>query len=243
MIVEVIGLPGAGKTTISAEIERQVLAAGGQAAGLRDVAFRRMQAKRREVRFIRNRPERASMFGAFSFRQKHAEVFETLSHGRDEELPTVLWNLELMAQYYFATDGGPGPGLLVVDEGFVHRGAAHLLERPPEEFDRFVAALPGDFALVYLALPVDEALARASTRRRGLNHMWPGRSEGDILRQMERVAAQIARAAALWRHRGCAVIEVDGTQPPDRVAAAAIQGLGGADAGFLGRAQAEGGRS
>ena len=81
-----------------------------------------------------------------------------------------------------------------------------------EAFENFNAALPPDFLLVHLNVPVETAMKRAEARGKGLpaTRWRKGRDPVEVMSETEGL---ITKACDLRRARGCAVIEIDGSLP------------------------------
>ena len=78
MLVEFVGLPGAGKTSLITEAETQLRTAGCKACGLRDLSKRGVERLRGDIGFIRRRSERISLYGALEYRKLHPQIFDFL---------------------------------------------------------------------------------------------------------------------------------------------------------------------
>ena len=225
MLVEFVGLPGAGKTSLITETETRLRAAGFNASGLRELSKRGVERLRGDIGFIRRRSERISLYGALEYRKTHGEVFDFLCQAQDRVPELTLWSMELLSQLYFASDDLAGDQIAFSDEGLVHRGiAAQIGVEDQTGFDAYNAALPDDFLLVHLRVPVAIAIERAEARGKGLpaTRWRKGRDPGDVMAETERL---IERACEMRRARGCRVVEIDGTQPIEAASGALQKAL------------------
>jgi thymidylate kinase len=232
-VVELLGVPGSGKTTLARELTRSLpgavsleeavrlaLGARGEDRLARAVAnatrseggrlWKMVYARSTDrfsalVRFVAANPGVLSTF---------LSAQETRV-GRDRRQDLVLgWTLNLMARYQLAKEGGRGDWL-VVDEGFAQRGVALFAHgydgSERSALDAYLASIPRAEAVVALDVPLDVCADRLdrrdwSERVRDLDP--PGRrrfleSANDVMRL---VAGQL-------ESEGTRVIWVDGTTP------------------------------
>ena len=225
MLVEFVGLPGAGKTSLITETETRLRTAGRKAGGLRDLSKRGVERMRGEVGFIRRRAERISLYGALEYRKAHPEIFDFLCQAQGRVPELTLWSMELLSQLYFAFDDLAGDHIAFSDEGLVHRGiAAQIGVEDRAGFVAYNDALPPDFPLVHLKVPVDIAIARAEARGKGLpaTRWRKDRDPWDVMRETETL---IEQACDMRIARGCKVVCIDGTAPIEDGAKALIAAL------------------
>ena len=104
MLVEVIGLPGAGKTSLCKQLAQLEGNDALAIKGLRDEALKASVEGPKANRFFRRRPERKSMYGSMSFRRQNPELFDLFCSRQDEKPVETLWNMELLSQLFFAED-------------------------------------------------------------------------------------------------------------------------------------------
>ena len=241
-IVELLGVPGSGKSTLSSalvadlsnavDLEQGVLRAM-RARGEDDIArFVARIARSSDNRLWKRAYARSTdRFSALTrFIGGHPNLLEAvlaaqrLRSDRDRDQGVVLgWVLNLMARYQVATESG-GMGWLVVDEGFCQRGVA-LFGFGYHEEDRdllgaYLEAIPIPDVLIVIDTPLEDC------RRRLEERGWSERLDGLGVEERNRFLTDsstvVEAVAAIAGASGARLIRVDGTAPtPDSYASIA----------------------
>ncbi len=213
MRVEFMGLPASGKTSLIGATMERFRAAGEPAVYLRGTANKRIEKARSNNHFLKNRQERADLFGCLQYRLKHPEIFDYLMANQAELPQLTLWAMDLMSCLYFAQPTVRKGEIVLCDEGLAHRGAATSVGRDdPEGFERYNRILPDDFLLVHVTVPIRCVVRRSRETRDQLPcSRWYGdRDPIDVLKEKQRL---MKIACSIRRDRGLPVVEVDGRAP------------------------------
>lgn len=168
MIVELAGLPGCGKSTLLAEAAKLLIARGQPCDNLRAVARAATAEVAKGKRFLRGKPERANLYGAIMALDAPNGTARALFDWSEGHPSLRLWNMEMLAQLWYAT-AAPKPGTAVLlDEGITHRLAVSALLA--SKTDEVVARLkdgPPKHGVVFVDCPPELAIARCDARPRG----------------------------------------------------------------------------
>ena len=120
-------------------------------------------------RFLRGKPERANLYGAVMALDAPNGPARALFDWSEGNPKLRLWNMEMLAQLWFA-GAAPTPGTAVLlDEGIVHRLAvsALLAGRGEKAAARLVEAPPSHGVAILSSTPA-LAMARCAARPRGV---------------------------------------------------------------------------
>jgi thymidylate kinase len=190
IVIELAGLPGAGKTSICEQV-------GGRFLGRGDIGIARLRPSRELWRV-----SVAVLRLAFSIRP-----FSPTRIGRAFDLIAFL-------RYYMRNCGLP----VIVDQGLVQKLWSTLIESQSysdSALEDTVDAL-APFApdvLVFLEIPPDVAAERIAARVGG-NSRFDLQSESQIASRLRPLSAQYAKLLGLVAHnRDICVLNLDGTAP------------------------------
>jgi thymidylate kinase len=226
MLVEILGLPGAGKSTLVRELlpslRKNGLKSrhGHKVVGLssRDPAA---------PRFLRDQPDRLALFRAETFRQENAKLVKHMERKVGQSL-TDQFLFSLTSSYYqtyleYAEDFP----FIFLDEGFIHRGVvAHCNGKETSIFADFLKLIPAPDAIVHVKLSADLAFERAVERRSDKPS-----SKARVIAKLGDLSDFRTRAKMLEQGtdamvaRGAALIEIDATTPPEACHQAALDQL------------------
>ena len=229
LVIEFLGTPGSGKTTMATDLIEALRAQGIDAAGIvsgaRDHAMRTVPGRS----IVRLAPDRLrgpllwQVFYAYGvldvapFAARHPSlVRQVLRSQRTRPISaamvrhTLFWWLQLAGRSRFLARTAREGEVLVIDDGFLHRVvalfASHAEDVEPDDVDAYVRSIPlPDLAIRPLA---SRATCERRVRDRGIwRHSTHLSAEGlsHMLAQGERAVDAAADAA---RRRGCAVAEV-----------------------------------
>jgi len=235
-IIELLGLPGAGKSTLAT-----ALLSGGARGGQRLVGpddllgvsrlrlpdtvdgtlrrgVQRLPARITPVaRQLLWRSDEADPLEVLA--RTHGAFLEVVAHAppeADAAAEAVLrwrsWPLSTMATHV-ALRRVDAPGRTVlVEEGLVQRANTVCIGRP-ELAARYFATQPLPDALVVLDVDLDVAQARIASRSKGPLLRHAGLAPPDVLKDLRRSAELIATAKEVLRGRGLVVLELDADVP------------------------------
>lgn len=230
VVVELVGTPGAGKTTAAGELLALCRARGLRAMSIVEAA-RPHAARTLPGRLVAAvAPERlrgpllwqvfyaASLFAALGAALGRSRLIrDAVRSERARSIPatskrhTLFWFAQLVGRRRFLARR-PEPGeVLVVDDGFLHRVVA--LHASPdgapdlEAVARYVATIPvPDLVVAVHARP------QTCVRRIGERGLWrhrAGMTEDDLVRYVAHADAVVRAAVAAARERGWRIVDVD----------------------------------
>jgi broad-specificity NMP kinase len=248
VIIELLGAPGSGKTTLAGELGSTV--DGGvdlEEAVRRAIRDRGEDPQARIAARLSRSPESRLWKAAYArstdrfsalvrFIHSHPSVLETVLDvqrqraDRDRGQDLVLgWILNLMSRYQLSTEAGHD-GPVVIDEGFAQRAVALLglgfdPDQDPSLLDDYLAAIPRADLVVAVATPIEVCQQRLDGRGWSERVTDLDQAGRDLF--LESAVAVVARVASGLAAVGTPLIWVDGTTPPrDSIArvAATFQG-------------------
>jgi hypothetical protein len=226
MIVEFVGAPGAGKSTVAAALCRRLHDGGVRALPA--------EAARRRARQRLRRPRAALAGAALAFVLRHPGLVLRVAAGQvrrrapwPERVVTLRRFLRDAAVHRLLRRTLRAGEAAVLCEGLVQRVIGlHVsaTERArPREVARYVAALPAIDGLVFLRAPV--ALCARRIGARGLPRRLRGGSPAEIRQFVAHAAEAAELAAAACVARGTPVIAADSGGTLDSCLAVLAPGL------------------
>ena len=217
-MVEFVGLPGCGKTTVTASLERRLTAAGFRAQGLRNATKAIMAEQQAKIGFIRHRPERVSLYGLCLFAREAPALHDWVVRTSHGEFTTLIWNMEAMSQLGIVTALGPADLVVLNDEGFLQRLASNFISNPDDpHLPEVIGLVPRDVLTVSIAISAKTALERARARRKGIPLILRAPEDAEVLDGFDRFDRALGHAIAARQTNGGAVLEIDGTLHPDQI--------------------------
>lgn len=214
MFVELLGLPGAGKTSVSSLALQMFRRRGMVCDRLQTMARAAMDRSRPEINFLQAASERVGLYGCFSFAAEYPDLFDHLMQTVRHDPARLLWNMDMLSQLHFARRQMAPGQIILVDEGLMHRGAASYLDQPTDDvFRDYLDCLTGDFVTVIFDAPVAVCMDRVAARPKGMPALFRPLSPMAQRGLFERFAAMIEVAAEARASQGHAVLRIDTTQP------------------------------
>jgi thymidylate kinase len=229
LIVEFIGTPGAGKTTLSNELIRLLREEGIDASTIigaaRDHAVRTVPG--RAVSWLAPPSLRApllwqvfyvlSVIHVLGFVRKHYELCRhVLRTQLDRPVPVatkrhaLFWFFQLVGRYDFLRATAGDREAIVLDDGFLHRSvqlhASHSEEPDPRMVSDYVNLLPAPDLVVFVV--AGREVCEQRIRRRGV---WPHRrhlGSHAISRYLRNAEQVVDTAVQRARARGWNVAEI-----------------------------------
>lgn len=208
MLVELLGLPGSGKSTLIRALVPRLRA--------QNVSVRRAEKlaglpchDRHAPRYVQRGADRTALYRATQFRRQHRGLMKHVEHKlalspSDEFLFTLTTALYQACREYTGTFG-----IALLDEGFVHRGVSAHLECEDAAFQRYMEMIPVPDLAIHLCPPVQTAFERAVSRRAHKGEAHKVTSKLGDRDMFERRDALLRIGARHIHERGTAVIEVD----------------------------------
>lgn len=215
MLVEFLGLPASGKTTLTAGVQKALLA-----AGLNVCLDRALETQDRTLPgFISRNPLPRAIFRLEQFRRCYPDCADVMDQIGITNITAKTLLLSTGAKHQILINN---PGLydvVLADEGFLHR-AIYLIAGMDADQDRLLAAfcqaVPLPKVIVYLSLPAEQSFARAVERlaardKSGQNRRQIERrierAHGDVQALANRVALMEQAVGALGQ-RGSLILKV-----------------------------------
>lgn len=225
-MVEFVGLPGCGKTTLTASLERRLAAAGVRAQGLRNATKSIMAQEQARIGFIRHRPERISLYGLCLFARSAPALHDWVVRTSHGEFTTLIWNMEAMSQLGIVGSLGPSDLVVLNDEGFLQRLASNFIADPDDPtLPGIISHVPPEILTVSIRISPDQALDRARGRRKGIPLILRAQGDEEVRQGFARFEQAIENAVSCRQAQGCAVLELDGNLHPDMAVATVMDWL------------------
>lgn len=211
MLVEFLGLPGSGKSTLIRALV-PALRAKGVGARRADKLAGLPSNERDAPRYLGRGLDRTTLYRTTRFRREHRGLMKHVEHKlalsqADEFLFTLTTGLYQVCREYGDTIG---PALL--DEGFVHRGVSAHLDREDALFQRYMGLIPVPEVVIRLTPPVEVALSRAVARRAHKAEAQQVHAKLGDERVFARRSELFDIATECLRGRGVTVLEIDTQQ-------------------------------
>jgi thymidylate kinase len=231
VIVEMLGAPGAGKTTMVAAVEEGCRAAGRTPFTIEHAArcfADRTVLGRLAIPLLPHRFERRAQWAVYRLASGwHTLRFAVVHHGLTRYLlasqrgrpsaadakrrRVVYWYLRMMGSYGFLRSKAAPDEVVVIDEGFVHRAVqvhASAVESPTaSQIARYVAVLPRPALVVHV--DASSATCWRRVQARGAWDRLSHRSPAEIERFVEHAHETVALLRAELDRQGWRVLEVD----------------------------------
>ncbi|MEM6408260.1 MAG: hypothetical protein AAF700_07550 [Pseudomonadota bacterium] len=225
MLIELIGVPGSGKSTVLRALLPALRAQRVQAHRA-DRLIALESTDPNAPRYLKRGPDRLALYRSLQFRRSHPAL---LMHIEQDLAPgpadafLFSWTTNL---FQAAREHGPKDGFTFLDEGLVHRGASFHQTAEPQLFEHYLSLIPLPDVVVNLCPPPRLAYQRAVARRahKTLPRAKVEAKFGDKLAFRERHRF-IERGLDHLRGRGAVIWDIDTSEPLSSCTDAIVQRL------------------
>jgi len=127
MLVELLGLPGSGKSTL---VKTLLQTSSDHSTGIETLnqrAERVLKHHKTKRGYLRRKQGRGWFFATFEFAHYYPEIFRIVFENAVLHQDRNLDFFDLSAQYHFSKQATDAVGPAITDEGFLHRGSAIFL--------------------------------------------------------------------------------------------------------------------
>jgi thymidylate kinase len=213
MLVELVGIPGSGKTTLYRHMSEAMKRRGLLFTDINEISNRPPQPKS-TPRFVTAKPKRAPLYKYIQFSRKHPElVHQTSELFGDESIKHFLYCL-LASSFQSAVDIKRENEIVVMDEGFLsHSVAACFGNESSHILEKIITLSPAFDAIIFINTPPEIAFERAVNRVGGSEKMMKKiiTKFGDLSAFQKRKTA-LLKGIEFYRKKCGGVIEVDPSQ-------------------------------
>ncbi len=248
-VVELLGIPGSGKSVLSAHLIEELNRRRIDAMSLKEavsLALSRGVEDRWVDMALRTAPSglrlrygdrmffrsKASFHYLAGFMQQHPEVIEIVLEAQarraDYEVRpdlAIAWFLHMLARYQLVASTLDQNIVLVLDEGFFQRSVLlfghRFSERDHDDVDRYVGSIPEPAHLIRLVVSPRIASERLIVDGRTATRRLDGSVAGDSAQFLNDADACCAYVAKRLRQFGLPVFEVDASGDPGELLSAA----------------------
>lgn len=245
-VVEFVGTPGSGKTTLARMLVEGLRAEGLRAGTILDTARDRaaLTAPGRAVERLAPTRYRGpllwqvfyahGLLDAVAFGTEHRALVRQVARAqRRRPIPwamrrhTAFWFAQLGGRYRLLADAPGVCDVLVVDDGFLHRSvalhASHLEEPDPRDVAAYVDLLPRPDLVVRSVAPREVCERRVHDR--GIWRHSRALGQDEISRGLEHAARAVDLAVARALERGWTVVQIETDGRPAEAVARDVRGL------------------
>jgi thymidylate kinase len=235
LVIELVGTPGAGKTTIAHELARLLRDPGIRATTIVDAA--RLHAARTAPgrmidRLAPRRLKRPLLWWTFYVsatlhglifgleRRALSRVVGRTQRARAASGPSrrhiVFWFIQLAGRWRFLRSTSRGGEVLINDDGFLHRAvalhASHVEPPDAEAVRAYVALLPQPDLVIHVVAPRE--LCERRILERGIWRHSRDLDRSQLSRYMANAERAVRLAVGAARDRGWSVVDIDDGDRP-----------------------------
>lgn len=238
MIVEFLGLPGSGKSTLVSTLRKQSARSDMPLMTLNQAALAGLAVQKEAVSYLRRKPERGWLFATMQFAKQHPELYRIVFENTLLNAGKSLDFLDVLGKYYFAGHAPEPRGPVLCDEGLLHRGAAQFVyANAHATLDHYLDHMSVSEIVVHLMLPPQEAIARCKARKKGLPALYRALSDAELFARYRLLDDLHGQCLTHQAHAGAQIVALDArapvadlvTQLQEAIALAARAGASGGD--------------
>ena len=234
-VIEFVGVPGSGKTSLADQLVERLETAGFDVATITSLARRRAAATTVGKIILTIAPRRlhstllwwvfyalgtGSGIGLCQRDPRLARLVVTSQRHRPLSVRTrahiLYWFFQLAGRYRVLVDSSIGAQVLVIDDGFVHRAvhlhASHLRGPDTRSVVSYLELIPVPDLLVHVDTDTQICLERVVAR--GVWAHSRHLAQTELSEYLGAAAAVVGTASEAMRTRGATVVEVSGTVDP-----------------------------
>lgn len=210
MIVEFIGLPGSGKSTLINSLCKYSSGNNIRAVTISQQAQQVLSEKKSVKGYLRRKSDRGWFFATYTFAREYPEVFRIVFENTIRNTPDSLDFLDLLGQYYFSQLKQDDKRLVLADEGLLHRGSSiFLYPNAYSDLDHYLNQIPPSQAVVWIDLDIDEAIERSLHRPKGLPQLYRKFTLEELSSNYKVLQDLHQRCLTHQRNAGASIIHVD----------------------------------
>ncbi len=213
MFVEIVGLPGCGKTTLLRAAKRPLQKAGLKFASINKVADAQAAKQIGKTRFLKRYEPRAWIYGATKFAHETPDVFDVLFKNARGDFHQSLWLMDFFTHMHFARQADLSDTYIFLDEGFVHRGAAAFFKNKTiTGFKKYLDMIPVSDLIILIDTPVDAAVDRCLSRKTGVPQAYNSSEKEEVEAKFILLDKRLKFGVAHQEKAGADIIRIDGSQ-------------------------------
>jgi len=213
MFVEIVGLPGCGKTTLLRAAKRPLQEAGLKFASINTVADAQATKQIEKTRFLKRYKPRAWIYGATKFAHDTPDVFDALFQNARGDFHQSLWLMDFFTHMHFARQADLSDMYIFLDEGFVHRGvAAFFKDKTIRGFKKYLDMIPVSDLIILIDTPVGTAVDRCHSRKTGVPKVYNSPEIEDVKAKFVQLDKRLKYGVAHQEKAGAHIIRIDGSQ-------------------------------
>ncbi|MEM9582794.1 MAG: hypothetical protein AAGA08_06735 [Pseudomonadota bacterium] len=225
MLVEVLGLPGSGKTTLIKKVLPQLRALGLPARRADKIVGLPCETPD-APRYLRRSPDRTALYRAQAFRNAYPALMSHVEKRLDLDLTDGFLFSLTGSHYQGCFEYADRFDFIFLDEGFGHRGVSAHLGQDDAMFAQYLELIPVPDLVIHLCPPPRVAFRRAINR-----HASPDRPKREVTGRLGDEAVfrkrhqMLQTSVTALQARGAEVLAINSADALDDCTAALIPDL------------------